>query len=234
MNAPILLIFDIDGTLTDSGGLGRKALESAAYEIYGILESTKDIVPHGLTDFLIFERMLKYMDVQSVDVFAEFRRFCEVYVRHFASEIGKSKYPILLKGVISTLERLSKIDGIYLAVGTGNIRMNAEIKLSKQDIAKYFPVGGFGDGDFPRSEVIANALRNSQRYYDLEFSPENVWVIGDTPLDIEAGKLNGLRTVGVASSIFNEEKLQASHPDLVISSFENANEFLETILEPQH
>ena len=45
-----LLIFDIDGTLTDSAGLTRIAFEKAVYEMYSINDSARGIIPYGKTD----------------------------------------------------------------------------------------------------------------------------------------------------------------------------------------
>ena len=44
-------------------------------------------------------------------------------------------------------------------------------------------------------------------------------VIGDTPLDIEAGRAHGTLTVGVATGHFSETELQDA--DLVLPSFED-------------
>ena len=56
---PALLIFDVDGTLTESVGLTRVAFEKAVEDIYAIPNSSAGIKPYGKTDQGIFREILE-------------------------------------------------------------------------------------------------------------------------------------------------------------------------------
>jgi phosphoglycolate phosphatase-like HAD superfamily hydrolase len=60
--------------------------------------------------------------------------------------------------------------------------------------------------------------------------PGDIFVIGDTPRDIDAGREAGFRTVGVATSDYSVDQLKAAGADLVLSDFERErNRFLQLV-----
>ncbi|HHE47314.1 MAG TPA: hypothetical protein ENL08_06410, partial [Bacteroidetes bacterium] len=97
--APGLLIFDVDGTLTFSAGLTRLAFELAVRDIYSITDSTRGIVPFGLTDRAIFRMILKNNNLSNGDFEGQFDRFSGLSARHLERELNASDKPGLHTGV---------------------------------------------------------------------------------------------------------------------------------------
>jgi phosphoglycolate phosphatase len=61
--------------------------------------------------------------------------------------------------------------------------------------------------------------------------PEDVFVIGDTPLDVDAGIRAGFNTVGVATGGFTAGQLSAAGATFVIEDFlQNRDYFLRSTL----
>ncbi len=72
----------------------------------------------------------------------------------------------------------------------------------------------------PRAGVTWEAKAGAMRECGLPL--EGGWMVGDTEVDIRAGKLLGLRTIGVLSGLRGPEALQAEEPDYVLASLAEA------------
>ncbi len=230
-STPILLIFDVDGTLTDSAGLTRVAYESAVQEMYGVENSANGVKPHGRTDQDIFEEILRRNRIDYDDIDAEFDAFCDKYIPHLARLLHESDKPRLLPGVTVLLNKLSKIKNVYLSLGTGNIEQGAYLKLQRHGIAGLFPVGGFGSDSADRPEIISIALRRARHHYRIPFPARSIWVIGDTPFDIVAGKWLGANTIGVATGNFDQYELSLHKPNALFQDLDDWERFIEVINE---
>jgi phosphoglycolate phosphatase-like HAD superfamily hydrolase len=115
-----------------------------------------------------------------------------------------------------------------LGVLTGNLEAIAQEKLKKTNLSKYFTTGYFGDASKFRADLAKNAADDAVKVYNI--SKEDVFVIGDTPRDINAGKAAGVRTIGVASGIYSEKELLSAEPDLVVSNLHEVEPIKKIIL----
>jgi len=226
---PILLIFDIDGTLTDSAGLTRVAYEKAFIDIYSIANSTKNINPYGLTDPLIFREMLKNCHLTEDGFNEQFNRFSKLTSFHLKRELDLSDKPRLHNGIADLLFKLEQNDQIYLALGTGNVERNARLKIEIHGINRFFPVGGFGSDAENRTEIIKTAYKRACDYYKTDFSKQHTWVIGDTDHDINCGKAIGANTIAVATGVYNNEVLTDYNPTAVFTDFTDYERFINII-----
>jgi len=226
---PALLIFDVDGTLTYSNGLTRLAFDLAAKDIYSIDDSTRGIIPFGRTDQGIFREILKNNSLPESNFSEQFRVFSLLTAQHLERELNASDKPRLHTGVFNLLKTLTLSDNIYLALGTGNIKQNAYLKLARHGIDHLFPVGGFGSDDEERTVILNIARRRAIEFYELEFTKRNTWVIGDTPLDIINGRNIGAGTIAVATGIFSEQELSAHNPDAVFPDLNDCDRFIKLI-----
>ncbi len=227
---PTLLIFDVDGTLTDSAGLTRRALDMAAEEIYGLKEATDGINAHGQTDQKIFFEILEKNSLERKNFPDQFDKFSECYVGHLGRLLVESDKPRLQRGVGELLEVLSNVSWIYLALGTGNTEQGAYLKLHRQGIAHHFPVGGFGSDDGDRTAVLAIAFHRAQHYYRIPFSTRDTWVIGDTPRDIFCGKRMGASVIAVATGAYTMIELARYKPDALFPEFDDVERFMDIIM----
>ena len=174
------LIFDLDGTLTDSKpgivGCQREVLDARQISDYGSLdrfigppveEWAADLLPHGSPE----------------DRAALARDYRACYDRVGWS--NNSVYP----GVAEMLAQLHR-GGFPLYVCTSKHEHFAVRILESFDIAQYFNVI-YGDktdyASHSKSDLLALIL--SQNAID----PASVWMVGDRNFDIEAAHLNGIR-----------------------------------------
>ena len=191
-----LIIFDLDGTLIDSSTdiawCANEVLEYLGYERRGVEEIKKDI---GWGVKPLLERLVPNEPEERI---SDARlKFLEIYDSHLV--VDSFLYP----GVIQTLEHFKGV-GKKLAVVT-----NKPIGLSEK-ILKIFELDGFfmsvvGGDSFqrrkPHPEPINAVVQSAQ------VAPERAVMIGDSPVDCEAGKAAGLYTVGVTYGFRDRSEL---------------------------
>ncbi|MGB9823858.1 MAG: HAD family hydrolase [Candidatus Hydrothermia bacterium] len=209
------LLFDIDGTLIHSGGAGARALNRAFKLLHNVDDAMSVINPHGQTDIAIVEEIF-LKKLGRLPQKGEVEDIFEYYLTFLKEEVVKADKYQVLKGVRETLDELKGKSGLLLGLATGNIERGARIKLERGDLNKYFPFGGFGSDHRERSQIVRIAVEKGKMLSGED--PSEVFVIGDTPLDVEAGKKAGFKTVAVATSIYSKEELEKCEPDFVFSS----------------
>ncbi len=226
---PILLIFDIDGTLADSGGVTRIALERAAMELYGVERTTKGIAAWGQTDLNIFQLMVANNNLPIEDLQQEFDRFSKLYVTHLEEILFQSDRPRLHNGVRALIERLITEPDICIALGTGNIELTARMKLRRHNFDHHFPVGGFGSDSSDRATLLKMGLEKARRHYDQPFPVGSYWVIGDTPNDITSGKRIAAETVAVCTGTYKRVDLIPHRPTAILTDLTDSDYFLALV-----
>jgi len=226
----ILLIFDIDGTLTYSDGATSRAFKRAFARLIGISAVPDVRLPAGKTDPQIFREMLDSAGIRAYDFPILFAGFKDLFLPIVREELGKATGARLLPGVRELLTTLSLDPRFALALGTGNIEDSAMEKLRIHDVDHFFQVGGFGSDSEDRSQVLQIAIQRSEQHWKTHFLLSDIWVIGDTPRDIGAGKSIGAGTIAVASGAYPKEDLIDANPDAVLDSLEEQRIFIDTIL----
>lgn len=217
-----LILFDVDLTLVKTGGAGLRALDRAFIEILGVGNIVGDLKPDGKTDLQIVHEICKNGNLLDFDQIESFiPKLLERYCYYLEREVKESKNYKVLPGILEFLEKMHARDDVLTGLATGNIEVGARIKLERARLNTYFPFGGFGSDSYHRSELVLEAWRAAMKWSQTEIQPGETFVIGDTPLDIAAGRKAGFRTVGVATGHYSVEQLQVSGADLVISDFES-------------
>ncbi|MCT4604823.1 MAG: HAD hydrolase-like protein [Marinisporobacter sp.] len=221
----ILMVWDIDGTLINSGGCGRDAMEKTFYKLFGLEKAFENVNMAGRLDAMIVEDALLKHTIKAIDKKLFFDTYCEIL-----KEILQGKdYIEILPGVKNILEHSSKEHNFFHALGTGNIERGARIKLKVHELNGYFQVGGFGDHRVERWEIIQKAIDLAQKVQGIKYAKKNIYVIGDTKLDIECAKILGIKSIAVATGSYSAEKLAQYAPDYLLESLENKTEFLKII-----
>jgi phosphoglycolate phosphatase-like HAD superfamily hydrolase len=224
-----LLLFDIDGTLILTGGAGVRALNRAFKQVVGIDNAMDGIRPHGKTDFGLVREVYasRRQDGHSDEVA---RRILDAYVGFLPEEVRSSDRYRVLPGILTFLVTYGSHPDLAFGLATGNVERGARIKLERGNLNSYFSFGGFGSDAEHRAHLVQRAAENGMRRIHQQIEPHDVFVIGDTPLDIAAGREAGFRTVGVATSDYTRDHLETSGADLVMSSFEeNRDSFLRLV-----
>ena len=209
-----LLIWDIDGTLLHCGGSGRNALEKTFDERYSISKAFDAVQMAGKMDKNILEEALKNNDLSDEDI----HDIISHYGVNLKKELENNREFKLLQNIKINLHKLSKDNRIYNVIATGNSEVGGILKLKKAGLDEYFSLGSYGNHFTKRGLLVKNAINVARFSYDIDFKKENIYMIGDTPDDILAGKENGIRTIGVATGGYSKETLATNKPDYLFDT----------------
>jgi phosphoglycolate phosphatase-like HAD superfamily hydrolase len=221
----IVCLFDIDGTLLASGGAGKAALESAFTEEFGV--SLREQIPYsGRTDRAIARDLLQIHDLDDTPTNRE--KLVAGYLARLPKSLNSHQGRVL-PGILALLKELSARDDIAVGLLTGNIRAGARVKLGHFQLFEHFAFGGFGDHHYDRDDVAREALAETRAHLGKAVSPERIWVIGDTPLDVQCARAIGAKVLAVATGLHTSEQLRASSPDLTLADLSDPSSFLEQL-----
>lgn len=227
-----VFLFDIDGTLLFSGGAGKRAMEQAFAEVYGVNDGFAGISMSGKTDVQIVKEALGKLGLPFRS--DELERFRQKYFAYLAEGIKK---PLpgkgLVPGVKELLQRLSAREDALIGLLTGNWRQSAYIKLGYFGIDSYFPFGAFADDSEDRDELLPIALQRAAELTGRELFPRQAWVIGDTPRDVHCGIVHGARVLGVTASGYGRETLLDAGATAVVDDFSEPETVLKILLDEQ-
>jgi len=204
-NYPALFLFDLDKTLVSSGGGHKASFAEAFKKVYGV-DTTIDIINyHGMTEQQIIRRVMKMKGISEKTIEAKLKQCMRQMVVTYNQLLKTSEKVVVLKGVRKLLKTLNE-KGVLIGAVTGNLEGIAKGKLRKVGLLYYFKVGGFGSDHSERVELIRIAIKQAKK---LGFTPkDNVYLFGDTPKDIVAGKKAEIITVGIASGIYSTQQLK--------------------------
>lgn len=217
MSAPVkskLVLFDIDGTLLTSGGAGEGALSLAAKEQFGVEDSLEGIEIAGRTDSGIARQIFARHGVEPTP--ENVGAFFDRYLRHLERQLPM-RPGTLLNGVVELLQALRDRTEVSIALLTGNLSRGAQLKLEHYGVWEFFEFGAFADDHHDRNALGPFAQRRALERHGVEFAPQETYVIGDTPHDIDCGRAFGARTLAIATGRYSVEELEAHGPDQVFS-----------------
>ena len=215
-----LLLFDIDGTLITSGGAGEAALKDAMRSRFGVEEDLAGIILAGATDARIARELLEKhgISVSPENVAA----LLDTYLGHLSERIGRHDGK-LLPGIVPLLNVLSQREDAVLALLTGNVSRGAEIKLTHYGVWDFFEFGAFADDHHDRNELGKFARARALERHGEEFPPSRIYVIGDTPKDIECGRAVGACTVAIATGHYSAAELKEHSPDFLFEDLSDTD-----------
>lgn len=208
-----IVLFDIDGTLIASGGAGKAALEAALASEFGIDQLIEKLSLSGRTDRAIVRDIFHMHGID--DSADNWQRMTTGYLRHLPIHLAQ-RTGCILPGIAALLGQLSRRPSTALGLLTGNTRQGARVKLGHFGLADYFPFGGFGDEHLDRDSVARDALAEARRLHG-DVSAERVWVVGDTPLDVQCARHIGAKVVAVATGWHTLEELTEYGPDMLVA-----------------
>lgn len=225
-----LLLFDIDLTLINSGGAGRRAMSLAFEKIFAKKNGLKNVNLAGRTDPQILKDALAHKGLEWSAEKEE--AFKQSYFACLKSEMKKpNPRKRIQPGILGILRILSGRRDITLGLLTGNWHQGAVIKLEYFNLYNFFKIGAFSDDSEFREKLPYIAVKRLQENYGISILPENVYIIGDTPLDVACAKPFGAKSVAVATGFFSYDELQASNPDYIFQNLNNYQKFLQVFDE---
>jgi phosphoglycolate phosphatase-like HAD superfamily hydrolase len=216
-----LLLFDIDGTLV-WGGPAKDSFIEAMVETYGTAGDVESVSFAGRTDPQIARGLLQGTGMPAADIERGLPTLWKGYLSRLEARLPRDPVEIL-PGVPALLEALGEDDGVALGLLTGNILAGARLKLGSAGLLDHFRMGSYGSDHEERDELPAIALRRARETWGVDFRPEHVVVVGDTPRDVACGKKEGLRTFAVATGHYDAEALRATGADHVVEDFSDTD-----------
>lgn len=205
-----LFLFDVDGTLVSGLGPYEASLEKAIGSEFG-KEVKVDLTNfHGLTDRAILREILKENQTRYDE--ASIGRCLAYFGEHYVASKEKTT---ALPFAFYTLKTLSE-RGEHLGIVTGNVEAMARKKLALCDLSKFLPFGAFGEESYNRDDLVAIAM-NRAIVREWEGEKNEIYVIGDTPRDIEAAVQAGVVPIGVATGKATKQDLERAGARKVLS-----------------
>jgi phosphoglycolate phosphatase-like HAD superfamily hydrolase len=229
-----LVLWDIDGTLVQAGEVGRDIFTEAFQAVLGHAPdqvTARALVMAGRTDPEIALEFLAAHEIAEGE--SHLPAFSEALVTALAAkaavirERGRA-----LPGAREALAALDGRDGVVQSLLTGNVQPNALLKLASFELDGYldFEVGGFGSDDRHRPSLVEVARAKAERKYRAGFGGAATVLVGDTPLDVAAGRAGGARVVAVATGPYDVDELRATGADAVLTDLRDTDAVVAAIL----
>lgn len=209
-----IVFFDIDGTLIHTLGAGVRAFSQTFAEVFNLPNGTEKMNFNGRTDVSLVREFFNLNHVEATP--ANFERFFQGYYARLQIQMRDCTGDVVA-GVLEFLKDLeAQPQPPVIALLTGNIRRGAEIKLSRFDLWKRFPMGGFANDSENRDLIAAAAHKRANEFLKRTLRGDEMIVVGDTPLDIQCGRAIGAKIIAVATGNFSVEKLTRYKPDWAV------------------
>lgn len=214
-----LILFDCDGTLTDSNMVIVRAIQQAFEDSALLAPSTTDVLSAlGMSLDAVVEGLLHKQDNHSIELVVV---IAQAYREHYCSlEKDIVLYPRVLD-VLSTLKKR----GYWMAIVTGKSKDGLERVLSRFDLDGYFYAWRTADCCHSKPHP-AMALECMS---ELGIEAINTTLVGDSHFDIQMAKAAGVRAFGAAFGSENTQLLYDEGADKVLSNFEELLDFFPAL-----
>jgi len=209
------VLLDLDGTVVDS----REAYFEAARTAFAAVgQRVVDIktmieIPKRLEQDMPIDDLLRGIDV---------KRFREIYLRAYYQATAARTKPF--PGIAETLGKLSKKAKLALTTRRSVSSKEVIAELARFDLARYFQ-NVVTSMDTKNPKPSPEALIKCSKQLDVKIS--DCIVVGDSIVDVRAGKNAGARTVAVLSGIFSRDELEREKPDLILENINELPAFLD-------
>lgn len=229
MAAPTLVLWDIDHTLVDTGGLGRDAYASAFRAATGetisetwrfdgrteVAAAVEALATHGLpNDSPQVQRLLD-------EIVAVHARLADEFAARSRT----------LPGVREAIAALAEYPHVHQSVLTGNLRAVAELKLAAVGLLTELDmeIGAYGSDAVERTALAPVAFARARELLNVSFSGPTTVIVGDTPRDVDAAAAVGATCVGVATGYHSTEQLRAAGAHAVFPDLADTAAFLAAL-----
>jgi phosphoglycolate phosphatase-like HAD superfamily hydrolase len=220
-------LFDIDGTLIDTGGAGRAAMYAGFQAEFAVAKVSDGVPFTGRTDRAIAADLLGRHGFAASDDHVQ--RCLAAYLAHLPESLHRHRHGRVLPGIQQLLELLRARADVATGLLTGNIRAGARTKLAHYRLFECFAFGAYGDDHWDRDDVARAAVGTMAAHLGRSLAPHRVCVIGDTPLDVQCARAIGARAVAVQTGWSSPEELHASKPDLLLDDLADPTPLLDML-----
>lgn len=215
----MLILFDIDLTLTNTSGAGMKALVDAGRELFGPAFHAEGVDFAGRLDPLIIDDLLAVNEQEATP--HNRARLRATYRGHLSRRLAAPGTAQALPGVLDLIRVLRARETQTLGLLTGNFEETGRMKLQAAGIdAGAFTLAAWGDYSpiTPprRDHLVPVAMERYFEQHGRRADPARVTVIGDTPHDVACARAHGCRSIGVATGRTSLDELKACGASLAV------------------
>lgn len=221
------VLFDLDGTVLDTGELVLRSFAHAWERECGFVPSRAELLSTFGTPLRQAVRQLvdealragRLPDGTDVDLASDrvYRAYVEFQDRHHDDLV--TAFP----GIVSTLQRLAD-DGVRLGLVTSKRRVLAERGLRVAGVPPLFEASIFPE-DCRRHKPAPDPIRTGIRRLQLE--PGAALYVGDAAVDMEAARAAGVTAVGAGWGPTPTRRLRASGAQVVVETPDDVLALLE-------
>jgi len=213
-----LLLWDVDGTLVRAGDLGAAVFDLALEQVLGVRPEQR-VRMSGKTDPQIVTEYLYQMGVEETPdrMEAVLRGIeAELAAAEAAGELAATGRA--LPGVAAVLEALAADDRVLSTLVTGNVAPNALVKVAAFGLDQWLDleVGAYGSDHADRNLLVPIATERLRAARGVVLGPSDVWVIGDTPRDLDCARAAGTRCLLVGTGRYSAAELEPLGADAVL------------------
>jgi phosphoglycolate phosphatase len=212
---PVVVLFDVDETLVHTGGSGTRSWKVAFDKLYGIPADIGAHTSAGETDPEVARETFQAV-VGREPSDEELDRLYAQYLLSLSDDILVSENYRMQPGAEQCAAALVEA-GVLLGLVSGAMEGAARTKLGPANLNRFFLFGAYGSDSPDRGELTGIGIEKAVRLH-AQLKPAQVFVVGDTPRDIEAAMQAGAVSVGVASGRYSVDDLTKAGADHVLSS----------------
>jgi phosphoglycolate phosphatase len=219
-----VLFWDIDGTLLTTARGGMFAWDDGVKEITGKDFQLQTLRVPGLTDYQIAAKTCELLGLDASAPLVErlVRRYEELLPTSLPRRTGH-----VLPNVREILEQLRGRADVRSYLLTGNTRGGAKAKLTHYGLIDFFPEGAFAEDTRARATIAQRALELARATGPV--AEQDIFVIGDTPHDIECANAIGVRTIAVATGGYSVDELREHDPWQLFAELPPPDEFFRLV-----
>jgi phosphoglycolate phosphatase-like HAD superfamily hydrolase len=221
-----LILFDIDGTLLDTSGAGRRSFMRALDDVFGWGDDARNLTFAGATDLDLLTRLAERRG----------RTLSRGQVEDFFGRLPgalrtalQADPPHVYPGVRELLETLSARDDVCLGLVTGNIETCAWVKLESCHLHGHFTLGAFGHEHADRCDIARLARQRAEQAAGGPTAFRACHLIGDTPSDIRAAQAIGATALAVATGGYDATRLREAGAHQVWADLSDTSQIVERL-----
>jgi phosphoglycolate phosphatase len=214
---PVAVLFDVDETLVHTGGSGARSWKAAFQKLYGVPADIGQHSSAGETDPQVARATFAGV-LGRPPTDEELDQLYVQYLLHLADDILVSEKYRVLPGVEQCLTALGQA-GVLLGLVSGAMEGAARTKLIPANLNRFFIFGTYGSDSPDRAELTGIGIEKASRLH-AGLTPSQVFVVGDTPKDLEAARAAGAVSVGVATGKYSVDEMVEAGGDHVLGSLE--------------
>ena len=155
------VLFDVDGTLLQTGGAGHVAFSETFREIFEVEEIPKGIPFAGRSDRAISSEIMQTVGIDATD--ENWHIFFDDYRQRLGRVLQRQEGRVL-PGVVELLDELRQHEQVAIGLLTGNTEFGAMAKTAAYGLAERFAFGGYGDVRTHRNDIAKDALQAAEQF----------------------------------------------------------------------